>query len=695
MRALLALLFFISLCTCVRAQTDTLAQDFDLQFRIWPTEGEVRLFWWPTTMDRWANYRWVGYKVERREQSTGVWTVLNETPIQEMTAEQVEALLPEGRKRQLTKEFLFTPDGARRDYRLDQSDPDRIMVSLDQQAYGYNLMNMVVDLDFDASRSFGLGYIDRTAEVDKVYDYRVVPVEFPEAASESKWIIGGQVRQLVGLTGLRAENLTDAVRLEWPHISHRYTAYDVFRQGDGEGWTELTKGGIPSWGKDDKLPFTFLDSVPQNNVRYQYAVVGRNVLGIRAPKSNYASAMGKDPVFLPTPLIEAEDGPDGITISWDFADDSLTNNIAYFAVYRALTQTGGASRVAGPLPPDQRTYVDSVFQDFQYYTVRAYHESGAYLESIRQRVIADDTIPPPPPTDLFAKADREGRVTLTWSPSLADDVIGYRVFFSNARETPGGRMTDTLELIPYFTDSLDLYTLGDSVYYRVVALDERENVGDFSEPFALAVPDIVPPAPPRLRTITADTNGVVLSWAPSSSSDVVRYQLQRRALGTNYWEVFATEDATTTVSTTRDATGRDDIRYEYQLLAIDEVGLRGYSNILTGKRLIRLVRPAVGELTGTAQPALSRVELTWAYPSDPGIRAFRILRANPDGVLKTYRLIDAENVDRRLARRSGAPAQWRFNDEELRRDTEYRYAVQVEFHNGGKSRLGEIVAVEY
>ena len=694
MRVLLTLLLTSLLCTCGLAQTYTdPGPDVDLQFRVWPNGDEVRLFWWPTSSDRWARYRWEGFVVERRERNGGNWRAMTQVPVKEIGAAEVAELVPEGRKRDLTMEFLFNPDGSRRDYRINRTTPESALSTLDRQRSGYNVLNMAVDLDYAASLSFGLAYIDRTAQPGVVYDYRVRPAEFTDESSDEQWVVGGDERALTALTALSAEELTDAIELSWPHISHRYTAYDVYRREEGgTKWVEMSNGGIPVWGEDKRAPVTFTDSVDRNGVYYEYAVVGRNELGIYAPKSNFVRAAGREPVYLPTPLIEADDTPAGIRVSWTFAGDSLVDNISHFTIYRALTQDGGASFLAGPLPATQREYIDTVFQDFQYYNVRAYHASGAYVESIRQSAIADDSIPPPPVTGLAAVADREGRVTLTWEPSMADDAIGYRVFFSNERATPGSRLTDSLEFVPLFMDSLDLRTLGDSVYYRVVALDERENVSRFSEPYALPVPDINPPAPPRLRTVSADTNGVYLVWAPSSSDDVVGYQWRRRALGTKIWEDFATSEPTTEVSTFQDLTARDDIRYEYQLVALDEVDLRGYSNILTGKRLIRMVRQPVADLTGVPLPAENRVELLWNYPNESGIRAFRILRAAPGGVLKTYRLIDADEVDRRLGRRV---AQWRFSDEDPRRDSDYVYAVQVEFRNGAKSLLGERIKVEY
>ncbi|MEO0734757.1 MAG: hypothetical protein AAFZ52_18115, partial [Bacteroidota bacterium] len=268
-------------------------------------------------------------------------------------------------------------------------------------------------------------------------------------------------------------------------------------------------------------------------------------------------------------------------------------------------------------------------------------------------------------------------------------------FYSNAADRAGTRVTDTLEATNSFRDSLDLRSLGDTVYYRVVALDERENVGEFSRPYALVLPDILPPAPPRLREFRADTNGVYFTWAPSSSDDVVNYQLERRARGTAYWELAASLPPIQEVGTYLDASGRDDLVYEYRLIARDEVGLRGVSNVLVAQRLPPPVMPAVSDLSVRPLPAESRIEIRWSYPSDGRLLAFKLLRAGPEGTLTTYRTLDVATLERRDARRPGGATQWRFSDQDLRRDREYRYAVQPVFRSGHLGRLAPPITVAY
>ncbi|MEM9930875.1 MAG: hypothetical protein AAF840_13720, partial [Bacteroidota bacterium] len=509
-----------------------------------------------------------------------------------------------------------------------------------------------------------------------------------------KWVTHGKGGYVTPPPAPATEFKDRAVNLSWPHAPG-HASYDVLRRVAGtETWEKRNPNRVGIWVAAAE-PVVYTDSLPDNDTFYEYALVARDAFDFTSSHGSVAWGKGQSKSQLGSPLVEAEETPGAFTIRWSFPPDSDTTDLAYCVVYRALDPLGGQSRISGALPPEQRTFVDSIYQDEQWYAVHAYASDGSHRESVRVHVLASDTIPPDPPPVLEASADQDGVVTLSWEPSAATDVIGYRVFFSLREDRPGTRLTDTLEVINRRLDTLDLKTLEDTVYYRVVALDERENVSEFSVALALPVPDINPPAPPRLRSFTADTNGVALTWAPSSSTDVVNYLFQRKVVGTNYWETFQRVAPTTTVSTLVDVSGRTDLRYQYQIVALDEAGLRGVSNLLTARRLAPVIRPAVAELNGVAQRDLDRIELTWNYPLDPAIRQFRIYRALPGEALTTYRDLEADAVDRREARRSGAPAQWRFRDDAPRRDTEYVYAVQAIYRNGGMSRLGESVSVKF
>ena len=106
-----------------------------------------------------------------------------------------------------------------------------------------------------------------------------------------------------------------------------------------------------------------------------------------------------------------------------------------------------------------------------------------------------DSIPPAPPVGLSAKADTSGMVLLTWLPNDELDLFGYRVFRANSLHEEFSQITAESVYANCFTDTISLKTLTKKVYYKILAVDQRQNWSAFSEVLEVGRPDVVPPAP--------------------------------------------------------------------------------------------------------------------------------------------------------------------------------------------------------
>ena len=664
--------------------------------RIHQTEDAVRLYWLPETGDRFARWHDDGYRLERMllgPEGRNEWEILTAEPIT-VAPPPVFAELEYAYRDQIAS-LAYSDDGRRISYQAQGLQGEALMTFLEgrRQALFYLALNTADS--WESALAFGVAFADRTIVPGQAYRYRITPVAEPEAASTVALRTGTPTR-LPPVDDVRAIWGDRTVELSWRNIGNVYFGFQVHRRVFGEeAWTALPTGRLLDVDQLNERT-VFADTLANNETVYEYAVQGLGWLGYDGPLAANVRGQGSLVGYPPQPIVFAEDTKDGrFRIDWTFPPDADSASVAYFTVQRGLTPTGGLSLITEALPADVRTFTDSIVSDEVWYRVVAHGRRGTDSPSARQHVIADDTIPPPPVTGLRGDIDRDGLALISWEASAATDAIGYRVWFSNGAGREGTRLTDTLEVRTSFRDTLDLTAVNDTVYYRVAALDERENVGAWSEPLALPIPDIIPPAPPRLRSFSADTNGVRFSYAPSSSDDVAGYTFERRARFTDYWEAFANLPPVAEVSTYLDGSGADDITYEYRLVALDEQGLRGVSNVLTAKRQMRMLFPAVEGLALRARPADPAIELTWLYPEDQGIASFRVYRATPSGELKLYRTLAANAIDRRRANAAELPAQWRFVDEEIRRDTQYRYAVVAVYRTGAESRTGATVSIDF
>jgi hypothetical protein len=661
------------------------------------TDG-IRLRWYAKDPYVWALGRRDGYLLERRQLAAdgdhGDWIMIPDTLLREVEKDGWRDIVEQDSIALMFPAVALDRAG-RIDYLGEGEDDRQLLATVNDRNTAYLFVLMATDLSYPAARGGALGFTDATAEDNELYEYRIA-VAGTDYRSVPLRVRAGGRETLFAPERLTVEFGDRRATLTWPGESYRYRSFDVYRREGEEGKWELRNEVRLQVQGDLEREMVFRDSLEDNETTYAYALVGYNRFGVASRRGRMVSGRGDAPNPLPAINIHAEEtGYRKATIDWSYLGGDSTL-IDYVEVFRSYTSDGGRERVAGPLEPSTKDFTDTLLQDDQFYTVRAHGPRGDFRTSFSAYVLASDSVPPPPPTGLFGSLDTAGIVSLGWTHSTADDVMGYRVFYSNSRERAGTRLTPNMETVNGFDDTLsNLVQLPDSIYYRVVALDERENAGEFSEVLAIPVPDLKPPAPPRLRTFEADTNGVYLTFAPSSSADVVRYLLQRRATGTTYWADLETLPATGEVARIFDGDARANLRMEYRLVAIDEAGLRGYSNTLIARKVPRGVYPAVTGLEGEALRREQRVRLIWRYANDPDIRQFRILRSPGGAELTTYRTLAVAEVDRREANRAGLPAEWRFLDEELDRDTTYRYAVQPVYYSGALGRLGEIIEVNY
>ena len=655
----------------------------------------MRFYWWVEDVNNFARWQVQGYWVERRTLtpgSNGNWERLTDSPV--TVAPQSEWAASTDDIVQQLEPMAYNADGSRVAWEPPGLEGEELISFLNSRNQALFFVALGTMKNFEAAQLYGLAYEDASITPGNVYEYRISPVADPNAVA-NLGVNTATPTIMPPVVGVRGQWGDRTVELTWENNSPAYFGFDVLRREAGQTeWQRRPNGRILDVSGLKRIS-TFVDSLADNETVYEYAVRGRGRLGYDGPLGVSIVGQGSEVALPPTPILGVEEVDGRFELNWQFFEEADPSLVDYFTVHRSLRATGGFSLITGALPASARSYSDEIVADRVYYQVTAHRKVGVSARSTRFTVIADDTIPPPPLVGLTGEIDLDGHVTVTWPPSVAEDAIGYRVWFSNARDRPGVRVTDTMEVINEFRDTLDLTAVNDTVFYRVSALDERENIGDWSEPLALPIPDILPPGPPLLRTFTADTNGVLFTYAPSNADDVVRYDFQRRARYTDYWETFATLPPTAEISTYRDETGAEDITYEYRLVAFDEQGLRGESNILTAKRGMRKLYPGVEDLSLDARPSEMLIDLLWVHPENTLLESFTIYRAERGGTLRTYRTIAADELDRRQSRRAGEPAQWRFTDEELRRDTEYAYSVKANYRTGAESRRVPAVRVDF
>jgi hypothetical protein len=139
-----------------------------------------------------------------------------------------------------------------------------------------------------------------------------------------------------------------------------------------------------------------------------------------------------------------------------------------------------------------------------------------------------DKTPPLFPNKVAGEVDKL-RVNLTWDNRWqSDDMWGYYVYRGSSYYKPFERVS---RLLPA-TDSAYTDTVPEpgGYYYYVAAVDFAENEGK-SVKISVEVPDMFPPAKPRVASIAADSGRIVIAWHRNTEKDLMGYRLYRASDG--------------------------------------------------------------------------------------------------------------------------------------------------------------------
>ncbi len=415
-------------------------------------------------------------------------------------------------------------------------------------------------------------------------------------------------------------------------MADKYVSYAIQRAGSNGVFTTLNSYPIINTSDTEPNIYHYADVLPQNNVWYSYRIVGHSPFGVESSPSDSVRVKGRPKQLEHTPYILAADliNTTGFDIKWEFPD-SINAKINGFEVWRSETHDGTPILLtSSPLIATTRSKVDASPLLTNYYTVVALDKNGYRLTSLPKFAQLKDETPPAKPDSLDGTVDKMGSARLWWAANSENDLQGYRVFSCDQPDGEYAEITGYWIKENEFRFTLNPRTLHEVQYFKVAALDIRENQSELSEWFPLHLVDVIPPVPPVIRNIEALTTGVQIDFEPSSSADVVTHEIKRKQVSESTWKTIKTlPKQQYPVKAYLDNTAENLEDYQYQIVAIDDAGLTAVTPIRKIQALGSGVRPSVQGLevildvfpfqhNGTSpapiKPGRFKVaKLTWKY----------------------------------------------------------------------------------
>lgn len=547
-----------------------------------------------------------------------------------------------------------------------------------QQRFAFALY--AADMSPKAAELSGLMFLDSSVKPNEKYLYHVYLGNLPDTVRQDTamdFVNAGIETPLANIPTPTATSADHAVniQIDVTYINDYYTSYVVERSDDcGETFHALSDEntiGFSSEESDPNIVF-YTDSLPVNNVPFQYRVRGIDCFGRMSQPSDTVEAAGSIPLSA-VPTIVDYNVIDNrrIELEWQFPD-SMNASITGFRIYVQSGPKVPLRRIYEGTSSHQRKFIDDFPDMTNYYKISAYNHETEMLTPYFTYVQLTDSFPPAPPVGLAGVIDSSGVVSLSWNANTESDLAGYRVYYSNLPNVEFALLSNEIFNDTVYQTSVNLNTLTRKIYYQVKAIDVRDNLSGPSETLELSRPDTIAPSSPVMKGVTSADGYPKVTWRPSGSSDVVSHKVMRRLLTDSaYVEVWASADKS--VGEYIDSAVMARSTYVYQIVAVDEAGNESKPSDPFRFR----VSIKENAMPLKVRNEAGKVKLSWTN-ADPRATHYVIFRAVNDEPLKPYT----------------QTTECTYEDVHIKLDNAYSYAVKAIFADGSESVLSEIMTVK-
>jgi fibronectin type 3 domain-containing protein len=648
------------------AQEDT-AVTFSVKVMARPSADSITLRWAPVNYESWRAGITNGYIIDRytiiRDDnfiSEKTPVRLTETPLVPYTLEQFEHLAGYNDYAGIAAEAIYGTEFNVQ--AVNQSSVMTLINRASEQQNRFSFALFAADCSAEVARAMGLWFTDKSVKKGEKYLYIIYFGGDINKQVDTGYVFTGvdEIRPLVKplIKDAIGGNKIATISWESPFGRNAYTSFEIQRSDDnGKSFNALNKLPLVNLYEEEKpSEFSFyIDTLPANNQRYVYRVRGISPFGERGPFSDTISVYGVELLAEMPRITQHKVTNKGVELEWEYSRKAQ-QQIKAFDILRSEKSNTGFIPVAKGISPESRTYIDNDAPSTAYYMVMAVGKDGQTALSYPVLTQQVDSIPPAPPNGFKALIDSAGRVILSWNANTEKDIYGYRVYRANAPEEEFSQITiapvrDTLLL-----DRVVLKTLTRKIYYRLMAVDNRQNFSDFSPVYEVERPDIIPPVPSVIKNIYSGPEGITIEWIPSTSSDVVKQCILRRKENETAWDEIKVINETMTAYT--DTTAAVNIVYQYTMQSQDEAGLRSAVEQLVSGTRIAAVKTIV--LKAQADRSRGMIVLTWTPVEKEG--KYFIYRGINNLNPELYLVVDSKKRD--------------YTDSRIVVDTKYMYLIK-------------------
>lgn len=675
---LLTLLFF---------NINSNAQSPGIEVLARPEKESIQLRWAPNTPATWKLANKYGYVVER-------FTILRDgeipsqqnperltpTPMRPMPLAEWEPY-SDNRYVAIAASCIF--DSTETEAPTGMANPHEIYRQYKEKQHRYSFAMYAADQSLLASELSGLYWEDKSAQSNEKYLY-LVYINCPDSlAVDTGSVFTGisEYQPLPPPQKPKAKWGNKKVDLSWNilYLGHMYNSYIVERSIDeGKNYQSISNNALVQLTDENVTPEYMYrtDSLPDNKTTVHYRIRGINAFGMTGPPSESVSGHGlfpikSAPVITEKKLINNEK----VLLKWEYPE-KMNPFITGFRVYQSPSPDGKRRVVYEGTDPERRSYTDTIPDMTNYYLISVYNQTTEKVSPQTTYAARIDSFPPAMPQQLTGEVDTTGLVTLHWSANSDRDLEGYRVYSSNHPKYEFMLITPSVITDTTFRDSINIKTLTKHVFYKIRAIDVRQNQSQFSEMLTLKRPDIIPPVAPQIEEVISQKNIIKIRWLNSKSDDVAQHHIYRRTFPDSAFVKTGTVQQTTEeYSSFEDENTTKRGEYAYYIRAEDETGLlsppsnHGYINPSSEFN---------EEIKLKKKDLIDKVELTWEVDAIKKVRKIVVYRSIEEGPLRLYGNSESDE----------------FVDDILSPGKTYQYLIKAVYEDGSSSPMSNRITVK-
>ena len=467
-------------------------------------------------------------------------------------------------------------------------------------------------------------------------------------------------------------------------FSDTYNSFWVERSDDGgNSFQKISDNPIVNTfnGDEPNTSLIFkLDSLPSNQVKYLYRVLGIDAFGEVGIPSDTVSGSGK-PLFSYNSDFDEYEIIDNekVKLTWRFPIEGL-NQLKSFDVLRFNNKDKSYSIIEKDLPPNTRSYIDLKPLATNYYVISSNDKYGKQNRSYPYLIQLEDSIPPAPPIALKGAIDSTGLVTLSWNKNPENDLYGYKLYRANFRNNDFIELQGAILENNNYIDTIDIKSLTEKIYYRAVAFDNRFNSSEFSEILELSKPDIIPPNPPIFKEIKSDSSGIFIQWELSRSIDISQHLLYKRSEKESNWTLLKSIPKDNPISFFLDEKVDHKTAYAYTMIAVDDAGLESAPiSPVSLKWTSKNPYKKIERFFFNVNEENKEIALSWLYEDSniSDFQVFKSLNGNPFKLVKSIEVGINQWIDNYTVK-----------------DQKLKYKILAVFKNGDYSKFSSIIEVE-